>query len=142
VPLAAFAVGSVASTLWAGAARRHAPDARYLLGSLVVAVALPLCLVFATLLGVSAVLVVAGAGFGLLNVALFELLDHVAAAERAVEALTWLTSAQGVGLAAGAAIAGLLAHGGDALLLVALPAILAAAIAWRRRAGLRVQVAA
>ena len=64
-PLAAFAAGSVASTLWAGATRRHAPASRYLLGTFVVALALPLCLVFASLLGVSAVLVVAGAGFGL-----------------------------------------------------------------------------
>ncbi|MDA0159094.1 MFS transporter [Solirubrobacter ginsenosidimutans] len=144
VPLAAFALGSVACTLWVGATRRHAPAARYLLGTFVVAVALPLCLVFASLLGVTAVLVFAGAGFGLLNVALFELLDGVAAADRAVEALTWLTSAQGAGLAAGAAIGGLLAHRGahDALFLVAAPTLLTAAIAWGRRAGLRVQVAA
>jgi hypothetical protein len=115
-----------------------------LTGTLVVAITLPLCLAFASLAGVTTVLVVAGAGFGLLNVALFELLDHVAAADRAVEALTWLTTAQGLGLAAGAPIAGLLAHRAahDALFLVALPAIVAAAVAWRRRAGLRAQSAA
>ena len=42
-----------------------------------------------------------GAGFGLLNLALFELLDHVVAPDRSIEALTWLTSAQGLGLAGG-----------------------------------------
>jgi hypothetical protein len=35
-------------------------------------------------------------------VALFELLDHVVPPARAVEAFTWLTTAQGAGSAAGA----------------------------------------
>jgi hypothetical protein len=53
-----------------------------------------------------------------------------------VEALTWLTSSQGAGMAVGAALAGQLAHDGG-LVVVASPAVLAALVAWRRRAGLR-----
>jgi predicted MFS family arabinose efflux permease len=136
VPLAAFAAGSVSSALWTGAARWRPAAARYLTGTFVVATTLPLSLAFASLTGLTGVLLVAGAGFGLLNVALFELLDDVATADRAVEALTWLTTAQGVGIAAGAALAGQLAHQGG-LSLVAFPAVLAALVAWRRRAGLR-----
>jgi MFS family permease len=136
VPLAAFAAGSISSTLWTGAARWRPAAARYLTGTFVVATTLPLCLAFPSLAGLTGVLIVAGAGFGLLNVALFQLLDEVATADRAVEALTWLTTAQGVGLAAGAALAGQLAHEGG-LVLVAFPAVLAALVAWRRRAGLR-----
>jgi MFS family permease len=140
VPLAAFAAGSVGSTLWSGTARGRPPAARYLTGTLVLAAVLPLCLAFASLAGLTGVLLVAGAGFGLLNVALFELLDHVAAADRAVEALTWLTSASGLGMAVGAALAGQFAHDGG-LVLVAFPAALAALVAWRRRAGLRLPAA-
>jgi hypothetical protein len=96
VPLAAFAAGSIAASLWSGTGRLQRTAAwRYLAGCITVAVALPLCLVVPTLIGITAVVVVAGAGFGLLNVALFELLDDVVAADRAVEAFTWLTTWQG-----------------------------------------------
>jgi len=68
----------------------------------------------------------------------FELLDEIVDRGRAVEALTWLTSAQGAGLAAGAAAAGALAHGGAVgmLALAALAAVVAAAVACGRRAAL------
>lgn len=132
VPLALFAAGSVALSLWSGTGRtRHGAGARYRAGTVVVAALLPLCLVVPTLAGISAVLLVAGAGFGLLNVAMFELLDEVVDATRAVEALTWLTTAQGAGMAAGAAGAGALAGGAyaDMLALVAVSALIAAAVA-------------
>ena len=44
------------------------------------------------------VLVFAGAAYGVLNVALFELLDVVVPRQNAVEALTWLTTAGGFGI--------------------------------------------
>jgi hypothetical protein len=52
---------------------------------------------------------IAGAGHGRFTVALLELLDHLVPARNAVEALTWLTSAQGAGLALGALLGGALA---------------------------------
>ncbi len=99
---------------------------------------LPLCLAAPSLAGITAVLVVAGAGSGLQTVALFELLDDVVVSDRAVEALTWLTTCQGAGLAAGAAGAGQLARGGpsELLLHVVVPGIVAAVVALRRRTTL------
>jgi MFS family permease len=131
VPLAAFALGSVANSLGSGGRRGAGARRRYRRGAALFAAALLCSLLVPSLAGLSVALLVAGAGFGLLNVALFELLDEVAPAARAVEALTWLTSCEAVGLAVGAAGAGQLARGGGAgsLLLVALPATLAAAYA-------------
>lgn len=51
----------------------------------------------------------AGAGHGRFTVALLELLDDLVPARNAVEALTWLTSAQGAGLALGALLGGAVA---------------------------------
>ena len=118
--------------------QRSAPS-RYVAGTVIVALTLPLCLVFPSLFGISAVLVVVGAGFGLLNVALFELLDDIIAPDRAVEAFTWLTTWQGLGLAVGAALAGQLSsHGPSAsLVVVAAPGLLAAAVVIARRSTLR-----
>ncbi|MDW5598532.1 hypothetical protein VSS74_29495, partial [Conexibacter stalactiti] len=146
LPLTLFAATSVASSLWSGReltrrrrrrtpsrARRRPRDAsaRYLAGSLALALVLPLCLLAPTLAGLAAVAAAAGAGFGVLNVALFELLDRLVAPARAVEAFTWITTGQGAGLALGAAAAGQLAHdhAARALPLVALPAVAGAALA-------------
>jgi MFS family permease len=140
VPLAAFAGGSIAASLWSGTGPLQRTAAwRYLAGCITAAVVLPLCLVVPSLVGITAVVVVAGAGFGLLNVALFELLDDVVASDRAVEAFTWLTTWQGAGLAAGAAGAGQLSRRGisDTRLLVDIPAMLAAAVAVAIRPTLR-----
>lgn len=139
LPLALFAVGSVALSLWSGSGRARATaGARYLAGIVVLAAVLPVCVVVPTLTGISGVLLVGGAGFGLLTVALFELLDEVVDAARAVEALTWLTTAQGAGMAAGAAAAGVLAEGGATrvLVLAALAAVVAALVACGRRLAL------
>jgi hypothetical protein len=138
-PLATFAAGSVAVSLWSGTGRlRRSAASRYVGGCIGVAAVAPVFLVFPSLPGLTAVAVGAGAGYGLLNVALFELLDDVVTSERAVEAWTWLTTWQGVGLAAGAAGAGQLSRGGPsgALVLMAAPAALAAAVAVARRSAL------
>lgn len=145
LPLALFALGSVALSLWSGTARAcGAAGSRYVAGTAVLAAVLPLCAVVPTVAGISVVLLAAGAGFGLLTVALFELLDDVVAAARAVDALTWLTTAQGAGMAAGAAAAGALAGGGatDMLVLAALPAAGAAALACVARPGRAISAAA
>ncbi|HST39670.1 MAG TPA: MFS transporter [Conexibacter sp.] len=162
LPLALFATASVVASLWSGRtggrthrrerdaapprerrrARRRLPrDAptRYLAASLALALILPLCLLAPSLGGLTVTAAAAGTAFGVLNVALFELLDRLVAPARAIEAFTWLTSGQGAGLALGAAGAGQLARGDatGALLLVALPPALAAALAIARRATLR-----
>jgi Major Facilitator Superfamily len=139
VPLALFAAGSIALSLWSGRGlRRRSASWRFLAGSIAVAIVLPACLAVPSLAGIAAVAVLAGAGFGLLNVAGFELLDRVVAPGRAVEAFTWITTGQGAGLAAGAIAAGQLARGGpaNALLLVAFPATLGAAVAIVNRSAL------
>jgi len=81
------------------------------------------------------IVAVAGAGFGLLGVALFELLDHVVPSDRAVEAFTWLTTGQAIGTAVGAAAAGHLAKSSPTagLYLVACAATAVAVLAVARR---------
>jgi MFS family permease len=136
IPLAAFAAGSVASSVWAGQCGRAGdPQRRYVVGFALLALVLVLCLVVTSVLWLAAILVFAGAGYGLLNVAMLELLDEVVSACYAVEALTWLTSAEGLGLAAGAAMAGFLAAESPdtALALVALAAPGGALIGFIRR---------
>lgn len=136
IPLAAFAAGSVAASLWSGSERlARAAAWRYVAGSVAVAALLPLCLLAGSLGGVSLVLVAAGAGYGVLNVALFELIEDVVAADRVVEAFTWLTTWAGAGLAAGAVLAGHLGEHGasSALGAVAVPVAVAAGVAYARR---------
>lgn len=136
VPFALMAAGSVATSVWAGAGRLNRPAmVRYVTGSVLLAVVAAPCLGVRSLAGVSLILLAAGACFGVLNVALFELLDDVVPPRRAVEALTWLTSLQGAGAAAGAALAGGLGAGGLVLLSVA--TALGAAVAATRRATLQ-----
>jgi Major Facilitator Superfamily len=140
VPLVAAALGGILAALWIGSRSVRAPaDARYVTGSVIVAAALPVTLVDPSLATVTAIALVAGAGYGILGAALFELLDHVVCTERAVEAFTWLTTGQAAGTAAGAAIAGALTRGAraDGFILVALSGVLAAAIATLRRRSLR-----
>jgi MFS family permease len=134
--LAAFAAGSVASSVWAGQSRRAGdPQRRYVIGFAWLALVLGLCLLVRSLPWLAAVLAVAGIGLGLLNVALLELLDVVVPRRNSVEALTWLTSAEGLGLAAGGAIAGAVATEslGAALALVALAAPSGALVSIIRR---------
>lgn len=135
VPLAVFALGSIAVSVWSGGRRPpRAASWRYVTGYSVFAAALLCCLLARSLAAVTAVLVIAGAGYGLLNVAMFELLDGVARPHRAVEALTWITTWEAVGLAGGAGGAGQLSRGGasDTLILVAVPTALAAAAVIKR----------
>ncbi len=139
VPLAAFAASSIAVSLWSGSGSLRKPPAwRYLAGCLVVAAVLLLCLLATSLAGVTLVLIGAGAGYGLLNVALFELLEDLVAVDRTVEAFTWLTTWAGAGIAAGAVLAGQLSTSGAAwtLAAVALPSLFAAAVAVVGRADL------
>jgi predicted MFS family arabinose efflux permease len=110
IPLAAAGAGSVVASIATGTHRVTASAGRrYLAGSVVSLVALPLTLIDPAVWSVALVLVLVGAGFGLLNVASFELIDHVVAEGSRTEAFTWLTSANAAGAAVGAAVAGRLA---------------------------------
>ena len=137
VSLSVSALGSIGASLWSGAHRgTAATSTRYVGGTLVVAVALPLTLAAPSLAGITAIPAVAGAGFGLLNVAVFQLIDEVVGPDLAVEAFTWLTTWQGLGVAVGAAAAGQLARAhitGGLLLVAAAPAVGALVAVIRRR---------
>ena len=134
LPLAAFAVGSVGVSLWSGTDRlQQAPATRYVAGCGIVAAVLLLALAVSGLVTLTLVLLAAGAGYGLLNVALFELIEDLVAPDRAVEAFTWLTTCAGAGIAGGAALAG---NSGAPLVVVALSATFAAIAAASARTRL------
>jgi MFS family permease len=137
-PLAAFAAGSVVSSLWSGSGDIGPPRTRYVAGFALLGLVLSACAVARSVAALSLVLTVAGVGYGLLNVGLLELLDDLVPSRNAVEALTWVTTAQGLGLALGGIAAGALATTSPdaALTLVAVVAPLGALLAVRRRATL------
>ena len=140
IPLVAAALGGILASLSVGS-RSGSPPAgtRYVSGALIVAVALPLMLVHPSLGAVTAIALIAGAGYGILGAALFELLDHVVSTDHAVEAFTWLTTGQAAGTAAGAAIAGALTQRASAggFISVAICGAAAALITVLRRDSLR-----
>ncbi len=133
--LGAFALGSVAGGLWFGRRswRRPALE-RYLWAVLALALLLAPATVATRPAELAPLLVVAGLAFGPATISLFEALDAVAPAGSAA-ALTWVTSAEAAGAAAGAALAGVVATGvGTWAPYPVAAALLAAAAA----AGLRV----
>ena len=138
IPLAAFAAGSVVASLWAGQAgssaaapvrrRVRAADGRargLRAGRPPCSRSRPCSCSPARPTACS-------------TSALFELLDVVVPPRNAVEALTWLTTAGGIGIAIGAAIAGQLAADSpeSALLLTAIATIPGAILAFARRRSL------
>jgi predicted MFS family arabinose efflux permease len=104
--LGAFALGSVTGGLWFG--RRHwqrPPQQRYLLAVLMLALAVAPPLLAHNPIALAALLLVAGVGYGPATISLFEALD-VLAPRKGAEALTWVTTAEALGTAIGAAAAG------------------------------------
>lgn len=134
LPLSAMAAGSILGSLWGGQSA-IAADRRFVAGVVGMAVALAACAFVSSSYALAAVLLLAGVGYGVFNVGVFELLDVVVPAHRAVEALTWLTTAGSLGMAAGAAAAGQLAHDTprNALILVAVATAPGAIFALGRR---------
>jgi MFS family permease len=129
VLLGAFSFGSaVCALVYGRRAWTRGPWARYraaLAGLALGLVPVALAPLTAPLVLAAAV---AGAGFGAATVALFELID-VAAPDAGVEAMTWITTAEGAGIAAGSFAAGLAASGlGARAPLVAAPLLLAAGL--------------
>lgn len=132
--LSAMAVGSIFGSLWGGQST-IAADRRFVAGVVGMAVALAACAFVTSSYALATVLLLAGVGYGVFNVGVFELLDVVVPSHRAVEALTWLTTAGSLGMAAGAAAAGQLAHDSprSALILVAVATAPGAVLALGRR---------
>ena len=104
--LGAFALGSVAGGLWFGRrAWRRPPEERYLIAVLALALALAPPLVATGPWELGPLLAVAGLAYGPATISLFEALDSLAPTGGA-EALTWVTTAEAIGGAAGAAVSG------------------------------------
>jgi MFS family permease len=141
LPLSGFALTSFVATLLLGRGGSRPAQQLFLRGVLLVAGALALCAAVTSLASFTAVLLVAGVGFGTYNIALLEMLDHVVPAERSTEALTWITSAEGIGLATGSALAGALAGSSirAGLLVVAVGPALGALVTWIGRRDLGAQ---
>ena len=130
IALAVFAAGSVAASTWGGQSSVEA-DRRFVGGTVALAAVMAFCALAHSVAELVPIMLFAGAGYGVINVALFELLDVVVPSHRAVQAMTWITSAGGLGAAIGAALAGHL--GTDATLLAAVAVAPGAAIAAGRR---------
>ena len=106
--LAAFALGSVVGALWFGSRnwRRPVLD-RYLYSVLALGLLLAPVGLATTSVVLAALLVIAGLAFGPATVSMLESLDVLAPGGGA-EAMTWVTTAEAAGWAAGGAGAGLL----------------------------------
>jgi MFS family permease len=112
--LGAFAVGSILGGAIFGARswRGTAPQ-RYLVTALFLALLLLLPALAVSPASLAGLLVVSGLAFGPATVSLYETIDVVAPRAAATEALTWITTAEAVGMAGGAAGAGVLATSTD-----------------------------
>jgi predicted MFS family arabinose efflux permease len=103
--LAAFALGSVVGALWfGGRSWRGRVLRRYLLCVLALGLLLAPLALATTPLALAPGLLVAGLAFGPATVSVFESLDVLAPGSGA-EALTWVTTAEASGWAAGSAAA-------------------------------------
>jgi MFS family permease len=106
--LAAFALGSVIGALWFGSRTWHRSVLyRFLVSVLVCGLLLAPVGLATSAAGMAPLLLVAGLAFGPATVSIFESLDVLAPGGGA-EALTWVTTAELAGWAAGGALAGLL----------------------------------
>ena len=106
--LAAFALGSVAGAIWFGSRNWRRPVLeRFLLCALALGLLIAPVALATNTATLAALLVVAGLAYGPLTVSIFESLDVLAPGGGA-EALTWVTTAEAAGWAAGSAVASLL----------------------------------
>jgi MFS family permease len=135
--LGALGVGGVVGSAVSPRLAGFAPGARYVTG---LAVLLPGTLVLAftpPALVVGAALLVVGFAWGVTNVVLYELLDIVVPTSRSTEAWAWLSTAEAIGAAAGAAVAGMVADRSLAAAFAIVPAAVAVGLliglAGRRR---------
>jgi predicted MFS family arabinose efflux permease len=107
--LGLFAAGSVSGALWYGTRHwRAAALDRYLGAVLVLGILLAPAALAGNAAELGAILLVAGLAFGPATVAMFEVLDVIVPGGGA-ESMTWVTTFEAGGSAAGSAVAGVLA---------------------------------
>ena len=122
--LAAYALGSLLAGLGYGAVRwRVPPGRRFIAASLVFAAGMVPVAVVSAVPPLAAVLFVAGLAVAPTLIAGNALVREVVAPSRLTEGLTWLSTALGVGVAAGAAVGGAWVDAEGARSALALPAL-------------------
>jgi predicted MFS family arabinose efflux permease len=127
--LAVFAAGSVTGGMWYGTRDWRTPVLeRYLISLFLLGLLIAPAVLAGSAAQLAPLLFAAGLAFGPANVALFESLDVLAPGSGA-ESLTWVTTAEAAGTAAGSALAGVLATraGAGVPFAVASAALVAAA---------------
>jgi MFS family permease len=136
--LGALALGSVVGGLWFGRRdwQRSAQE-RYFIASFLLALTFAPLLLAVSPGTLAALLFVAGLGYGPATISLFEALDTLAP-EGTTEAFTWVTTAEAVGIAGGAAVSGwAFANLGSwtpfAAASIVLGGVAAGTFAWHRR---------
>lgn len=126
VILGAYGVGGVVGSLISpGLAQRLSVSTRYI-GGIAALVPVTALLVLTPPWWLAAlILLPAGVAWGITNVVLYELLDIVVPKENATESWTWLSTAEALGIAGGAGLAGILAEQSLTLAFSLVPVALA-----------------
>jgi predicted MFS family arabinose efflux permease len=132
--LGLLALGSGVAGLWYGAQHWRTPlDQRFRIGlALLVAALVPPALITDLYL-MMALIFFSGLAISPTIIPAYGLVESLVPAHRLTEGLTWMSTAVGIGVAAGASVAGELvdAHGaGTAFLFPLAMSLLAAAVAW------------
>jgi MFS family permease len=135
--LGVFALGSGAAGLWYGARHWTAPlDRRFRVGLLLLVAALVPLAVITNLYVLIALIFFSGLAVSPTIIPAYGLIESLVPEHRLTEGLTWLSTAAGVGVAAGASVAGRLidAYGAGAAFLFPLGmGVFAAALGWAWR---------
>ncbi|MEU8837455.1 MFS transporter, partial [Streptomyces sp900116325] len=114
--------GMIGSVVSPRLAQRLSPARRYVTGLGVLVLSTVLMVLTPPGAVVGALLLVAGFAWGVTNVVLYELLDLVVPSTHSTEAWAWLSTAESLGAAGGAAVAGLIAAHSMPLTFAVVPA--------------------
>jgi hypothetical protein len=107
IPISASSLGGIMVSLTLGARPTSAPPGhRYLAGLIAGASALSFTLLATTIPEITAVFVLVGGAFGLMNTALFQLIDTVAPANQSIATFNVLATTAAAGAALGATLTG------------------------------------
>jgi predicted MFS family arabinose efflux permease len=136
--LGAYGVGGVVGSL-VSPRLSGTPIATRYIGGIAALVAVTATLVLSpSWWTIAAILAVAGVAWGITNVVLYEALDVVVPKENSTEAWSWLSTAEALGIAGGASLAGIVAAQSMTAALAMTPVALAVAllVSVFRRSGL------
>ncbi|MEV4614797.1 MFS transporter [Kitasatospora sp. NPDC049258] len=126
--LGALGVGGVVGSVLSPKLATYTPGGRYVAGLALLLVSTLALVPTPPEPVVGALLLVVGLAWGVTNVVLYELLDIVVPKSHSTEAWAWLSTAESVGAAAGAALAGALAAHSLTLGFAVIPAAVAAGL--------------